>query len=360
MPTLLSRYFAPSKRLQQAASGGKAIAWGERSDGVALMQAGLCDLGHKMPASTRPDGSLDGTFGKETQGELCKFQSSKYLKADGIAGPRTLGALDQALLARQGRAPIIPPKPKPPPPKPPPPPNVPVNIEDLNYKIGTVDPPVARDAGAGAFDSKPLTFSAATQAAGIIAATRSGATDIYPGFNATKHMKHYFEATGRDYTIDLEGMIRSTSRAKKTMVAEAQQAFRFIQLLPPGTHNFTSKSAESSYNYQNETNDWYFAIGGYSYWGKGIAKITEAGGQRSYDVEFHYHFFDRYNWDGGKQVTIPNPVGDPIVVTDEFMGEFHRQGLAREFDCYGKVTRRFSWTGDATFPDEQEILRSGR
>lgn len=359
MPTLRSRYFAPNTRLQQAANGGKLIAQGERSDGVAAIQAGLCDLGYKMPASTRPDGSLDGIFGKETLGELCKFQSSKYLKADGIAGPKTLGALDEALLGRQGSAPKIPPKPKPSPPKVLPP-NVPVNIEDLNYKIGSVDPALARDPGAGAWDSRPLTFSAATQAAGIIAAINSGATDVYPGPNATKHMKHYFGNTGRDYTIDLEGMIRSTNRAKQAMVAEANQAFRFIQLLPPGTHRFTSKSAESSYNYQNETNDWFFAIGGYSYWGKGIATVTEAGGPRRYEVEFHYHFFDRYNWDGGKEVRLPNPLGDPIVITDEFMGEFHRQGLAREFDCYGKVTRRFSWTGEKNFPDEQDILRPGR
>ena len=47
--------------------------------------------------------------------------------------------------------------------------------------------------------------------------------------------------------------------------------------------------------------------------------------------------------DGGKSVTIQG-----ITVTDAFMGEFHRQGLAREYDCHGSFKRSFSWKkGDA-------------
>ena len=53
-----------------------------------------------------------------------------------------------------------------------------------------------------------------------------------------------------------------------------------------------------------------------------------------YTLEFEYKFYDRYNWDGGKQVTI---LGH--VVTDEFMGEFHRHGLARVFDLRGSVKK---------------------
>jgi hypothetical protein len=32
-----------------------------------------------------------------------------------------------------------------------------------------------------------------------------------------------------------------------------------------------------------------------------------------------------------------------VKITDHFMGEFHRQGLAREFDCIGSLRRRFAW-----------------
>lgn len=65
-------------------------------------------------------------------------------------------------------------------------------------------------------------------------------------------------------------------------------------------------------------------------------KDTAAG--RELELDFEYKFFDRYNWDKGKSVTIFT-----ITVTDEFMGEFHRQGLAQEFDCVGSMRRHFAW-----------------
>ena len=32
-----------------------------------------------------------------------------------------------------------------------------------------------------------------------------------------------------------------------------------------------------------------------------------------------------------------------ITVTDKFMGEFHREGLTREFHCVGSLKRTFTW-----------------
>ena len=55
-------------------------------------------------------------------------------------------------------------------------------------------------------------------------------------------------------------------------------------------------------------------------------------------MTFQVKFYDRYNWDGGKSVTIGG-----VTITDETMGEFHRQGVAKEFDCYGMVERSVSW-----------------
>src|SRR5512139_3262679 len=39
-------------------------------------------------------GRLDGVFGKKTRAALIRFQKSRGLVADGIAGPRTLAALN--------------------------------------------------------------------------------------------------------------------------------------------------------------------------------------------------------------------------------------------------------------------------
>jgi hypothetical protein len=58
----------------------------------------------------------------------------------------------------------------------------------------------------------------------------------------------------------------------------------------------------------------------------------------TYELDIEYKFYDRYNWDAGKSVTFAG-----ITVTNKFMGEFHRQGLAMEFDCVGSFRRKLSW-----------------
>ena len=55
-------------------------------------------------------------------------------------------------------------------------------------------------------------------------------------------------------------------------------------------------------------------------------------------MKYEYKFFDRYNWDNGKSVRIAG-----ITVTDAFMGEFHRMGLAKEYDVIGSVNKTITW-----------------
>jgi peptidoglycan hydrolase-like protein with peptidoglycan-binding domain len=356
MPTLTSIYFKGNQRLLQAANSGRPLVLAEKSTGVAAMQAALVDLGFLMPKSTSAAKVLDGRFGAETLAALIKFQTSANLvPADGVAGRDTLVALDTRLLAKFAPKPPAPPKRRPTRPRAPTPPPVVVSsnmkFEDANYKIGTGDPPVTRDKGAGVWNSKSWSFSAITQMAAIEAVLPFA--NIYPGTNSVKHIRHYFGNSGKDLNIDLEGMIKDVPRAQQAFVAEFRQAQRFIQTLPVGRHQFTSKNADSSYNYKKETVDWFFAIGGYSYWGKGTAAITQVGNDKQYDVEFVFKFFDRYNWDGGKSVEIHG-----ITITDEFMGEFHREGLAREYDCYGEIKRKLSWKGSLAVPADSTILKA--
>lgn len=352
MPILQSIYLRANDRLSAAVNGGKPLKLGERSDGVAAMQAGLADLGFLMPKSTSHAKVLDGKFGAETKSAVEKFQASeKLVPVDGIAGKATILALDVRLLAKFKPAPAKPVKRRPTRSGSPPAtlPASSLRFEDGYYKTGTGDPPLTRDPGAGAWNSKEWKFSTATLKA-LIESQLDKAV-IYPGPQSVRHMRHYFANSGRDLTIDLEAMIKDVPRAQRALVAEFRQAQRFIQTLPVGRHQFTSKSAESSYNYKNETVDWFFAIGGYSYWGKGTATVSMVGGQKKYDVDFRFKFFDRYNWDGGKAVTIAG-----ITITDEFMGEFHRQGLAKEYDCYGEIKRQLSWLGTVAVPGDDKIV----
>jgi hypothetical protein len=74
-------------------------------------------------------------------------------------------------------------------------------------------------------------------------------------------------------TINLEGMVKDVPSAKNRLLREVQQMQRFVETLPPGgVNSFTSKTLEVGYDTQVESRNWYFAIGGYSTWGKGSSR----------------------------------------------------------------------------------------
>lgn len=212
-----------------------------------------------------------------------------------------------------------------------------------NYVLGTSDPTITPDTGAGKWNSEPKTFEMRFKEQAIFQILPHAYVVI--GDDATEHMYHYLGNSGKDYTIDLEDMLDDVPNEKRAYMAEMTLARKFVETLPPGTHQITSTRATVGYVQKSENWNWFFATGGYSYWGKGIASVTEDQGQRSYELVFEYKFFDRYNWDGGKQVEIFG-----ITITDHFMGEFHRQGLAQEFNMYGSYKQKVKWTG-ATFSD---------
>ena len=363
MGLLASPYFKNNVRLQSAASGARPLAQGEHSDGVAAMQAGLVDLGYSLPKSAKagkghPGTPMDGAFGAETLAAVMKFQTNEQLKSDGIAGARTLFALDKKLLKKTpakaaGRSHTPPTRgaaSRAAAPAPAAAPFSSIQVEDAVYKIGFADPPLASDAGAGVWNSKAWEFQTVTLKALIESNLNFAAA--YPGPNAVRHMRHYFANHGRPLTINLENMISSVPIAKQALLSEFRQAQRFIQKLPVGRHQFTSKSAESAYNFKRESADWFYATGGYSFWGKGTVEIKMVGGEKQYDVEFIYKFYDRYNWDGGKSVTLAG-----VTITDEFMGEFHRQGIAKEYDCFGEVKRKLTWKGDVAVPADSAVIQ---
>ena len=122
----------------------------------------------------------------------------------------------------------------------------------------------------------------------------------------------------------------------------------FVEMLMAGSWYIASKYAEVGYNTQKENRNWFFAIGGYSSWGVGRAVVAGGGPGSALELDFEYRFYDGYNSDKGKCVTFAH-----ITVTDKFMGEFHRQGLAQEFDCFGSFKRHFSWKKGQPLPRTQ-------
>jgi len=313
--------FAACAAMEQAAKNAPALRKGSRGPAVSLLQGALIQLGAKMPRSTKKGGVPDGAFGSETEKAVIAFQTkAKLALKDGVAGSNTIKALDTEMVKT---AKPIPPSPLP----------VPVIPATPHYEVGSGDPPLGHDPGAGMWKSKPREFSYIALKDAIQQALPGAYVVI--GDDATKHMVQYLGNTGTDYTIDLEGMVKEVPSAYARYLDEVAQAQELVEQLPVGTHTIHSRKAENGYNYQAESRNWFFAIGGYTKWGQGTATVKNGS---EYELEFEYKFYDRYNWDAGKSVTFAG-----ITVTDHFMGEFHRQGLAKEFNCYGSFKRRFIW-----------------
>lgn len=341
--------FAAVEAIRNAAKNSPPLKFGDKGPAVAVLQGGLMDLGYKLPVSTRKTGFPDGDYGKETKDRVFQFQTdAKLTKKDGIAGKETILEMDKRLAAKTAK-PISPPKPPNPP--------VPLPPSDKNYTLGTINPPIKPDPGAGVFNSKPTEISmwALKQSILEILPPRGSSAAIIIGVDASLHMKHYMNATGMDLTINLESMLEAGPTAKARFRDEIGQARKFVETLPEGRHEITSKTVEGAYNYKEETWNWFYAVGGYVSWGKGVANIKKGPSGREYDLQFEYHFFDRYNWDKGKSVTI-----GPVTITDEFMAEFHRQGLAQEFNMKGLVKRHFKWRQGEPIPEVQYAKGAGR
>jgi peptidoglycan hydrolase-like protein with peptidoglycan-binding domain len=297
---------------------------GARGTGVRLLQGGLIDLGYKLPRSTQKAGVPDGIFGIEVTDIVAKFQSAQKLTADGFVGKVTLSRLDQ-LLAKKAA-----------PPPPVLPPIVPA-ATSLDYMLGAIEPTVTPDSGAGPWNSRPTEASYLALRSAIIEALPLAIPVL--GDDAVAHMWHYLMGSARPYTIDLAGMLNEVPSAKDRYEDEVYQAIDFVEGLPVGSHPITSRSIETGYVHKEQNWNWYYAIAGYKRWGIGQAKVAlNPQGERTYSLDFTYKVQDRYNWDNGKSVTLLG-----IKITDYFMGEFHRQGIAREFDCKGEVRRRFNW-----------------
>ena len=134
-------------------------------------------------------------------------------------------------------------------------------------------------------------------------------------------------------------MIDDVPISKAMYENEVENAKKFVQTLPVGTHKVTTDTAVEGYNRKEQNWNWYYAVGGYSAWIKGVAKVEQdASGRRKYRLDYEYKVADRYNWDIGKQVEVFG-----VTITDKFMGEFHRQGLAREFDMEGSIKEAIVW-----------------
>lgn len=333
---LNSPLFASNNRLQDAAENNPAIRPGDEGLAVTILQAALIDLGYELPVSVRKTGVPDGIYGRETKEAVRKFQKDQRLKDDGIVGRNTMEKLDEAVMAKSS----VPAKS----PKAPKRPSIPSNA---NYTIGHQDPKNDVDAGAGVWNSKPKEKLLEVQKSVMLGAPFRFAFETKVGPDAVEHLMHFLGNSGAHKEIKAWKMVNDSPTTHAAYLNELSQAQQFTEALPEGTHHITSKAVEFTTTALDPSRNWFFAVGGFQYWGSGIAYVMPGP---SYKLQFAFKVFDRYNWDGDKAADIPVPGTDmTIEVTDATLAEFHRQGLAREYNQSGSYVKVYEWKpGGAT------------
>jgi hypothetical protein len=113
----------------------------------------------------------------------------------------------------------------------------------VDYKVGTDDPIIHPDKGAGAFDSESTEMS--SRAEKLLYSQLQAEAWAATGPNAVRHLNHYFDESGDPLTIDLAGMIRDVPSAKTLLLTELTTAQKFAETLKPGTWQITSRRASN-------------------------------------------------------------------------------------------------------------------
>ena len=148
--------------------------------------------------------------------------------------------------------------------------------------------------------------------------------------NASRHMNHYLDNSGKPLTIDMNEFMKVPSVKKNvdTAVEKAKKAIAQYRkdhkkILPTALiHGPRGDSGKVS---RNESEDWFFAVGDYGYsW-----QANPVSGEITVQVK------DIYNWDQGKDVQILR-----VQIKDEILGSLHQAGLAREYEVKGEYKSR--------------------
>ncbi|MGI6346003.1 MAG: RHS repeat-associated core domain-containing protein [Limisphaerales bacterium] len=216
--------------------------------------------------------------------------------------------------------------------------NDPVNRWDVLglqwYKVGTDDPRIPTDEGMGEWASLESSYAEIYHLLNLRSFIRSAISEVdgYP--DAVAHMRHYLDGSGKDYTIRFQKLLDDDDRAKHAFWLDRREAFKFAESLPNKT-GCINIVATSPTGVTADDRNWYYAVGSFYMWGKGLVCVCGD----DYSLEFEYKFSDRYNWNPGQTARIPL-LGD---VPDEYMGMFHLMGLARDFNMVGAIKKTYKW-----------------
>jgi RHS repeat-associated protein len=212
--------------------------------------------------------------------------------------------------------------------------NDPINSFDLldllDYYLGSTDPtytppPTGQKPVSPTFGLKAERFAAAA-AAGVASTEWPIAADL---------LEHYLSASGTPVSMDVYDMLDDSRSARDTYANELYEAKKFAATLakkPNGDYDIDSRTLSQGEFSKSDNADWFYAIGRYASWGKGVAHVKDC----KVTLEFTYEFRKRYQFqvDQDKYVSILG-----LKITDAQMGELQEAGLAKDFDISGSADR---------------------
>ena len=202
-----------------------------------------------------------------------------------------------------------------------------IRIRDNTIPPPPTDPPQTPGDGSGPWNvQKPGVGDYA-----LFAKYRGVATaaDIRGLHHASAHMTHYLDDTGKDLIVSPEDIMKDLPNFKAAVRALAQESAKSAYskaVAASGSATFSSPWNLYGYAGGNFNDDWFYAMGAFSYSVSGVVTISQ--GKAS--IKYVIHVFDRYNWDKGKCTQI-----GPITICDEELGRLHTVGLAREYVIRG-------------------------
>ncbi|KAI9766150.1 MAG: hypothetical protein M1840_006717 [Geoglossum simile] len=175
----------------------------------------------------------------------------------------------------------------------------------------------------------------------------SGA-DIKGLHNAADNMRYYLDGSGKDLNTPPESIMKDLANFKAAVHATAQNSakstYTKAAASPGAPETFSTPWDVYGYADGNFNDDWFYAMGAFSYSVSG--KVTVSGGKSS--LEYVVHIFDRYNWDSGKSTNL-----GPINIKDDELARLHKVGLAREFVIRGSsaVQKVDDYDPNVTLPE---------
>lgn len=227
------------------------------------------------------------------------------------------------------------------------------------YKLGTTDPIVQFDKGAGPWNSITPLPSQVDKSNRFILLIHVKLIDNwlkrYFAPDAVKNLEHFLDNSGTTLEFSEDGFMNSTY-CKRLYDNEVRDAKAFCETLSPGRYEIVSASATLGDAEKKGNLSWFgrmrpgnqnifYSLGGFRFWGKATVEISRLGkADIIYYMNFTFSLIDRYNWNWNpnSNVTQGTLVGDETWNDADF-ALLNLFGFAQDFDIKGAYTHKFIW-----------------